>query len=948
MKIKRVFTVNCVNDIFSAKFKKISVEIKSSNLSSLYKTVEVEVPDFWSKSATDLLVGKYLKKTGIPSVTKKIIEKDVPEWLQKSEADIDYLNKLPEEQRYIGENSAKQIFIRLAGAWTYWGYKLNYFDSEQSAKIFFDEVCYILCHQISAPHSPHWFNVGINWAYGILGESQDYFYFDENTKKIIKSKNSYEKPQTNSCFIQGIEDDLFKENGFLDLIKKESKLLQHGSGSGTNFSSIKSKGEPVRNNEISFGLMSFLKVKDINAGLMNSLETVKKTSKRILLDVDHPEIEDFISWKLKEEQKLVSLVTGSEINHKILQLVLKVCEEYDGSNEEKIDINVNKKLRDILSIAKSLSVPGKFIRRVLLLAKQQIFSLDFDSFSVLLDSESYRTVSGQNSKNTVVVSNLFLNTVLNNKKWNLINRTDGSISKTVDSYKLWEKINYSVWSCMDPSLHYDDTINDWHTCSIDGKIKGSNTYSEFLFLDDTSCGLVSINLLKFRKKDATFDVEKFSHVVSLFTIMLDICVSMTGYPSEKIANLSNKYRPIGLGYCNMASYLMSLALPYDSEKARNLSATISSLLTAKSYETSSFIAKKKGSFDRYKENSSNMLRVLRNHRRASNGEKTGYEGLSTLPVSLDSSLVDDKNLIKEVLKSWDSVIVLGEQFGFRNAQVTLVALADNISILMDCSTTGIEPEFALVKYKYLEKERYSKVVNPEVLLALEILGYTDEEILDISNYMTGYKTLLNAPSINHKTLKNKGFTEIELEKLENVFSNNISNIEFAFNIPILGEDFCVNKLGIKKENFKDPNFSLLQYLGFNKDEVLNANIYVTGSRGLEKAPSLKRKHVNIFDCSVPCGMRGTRYLSWQAHVNMLAAVQPFLSGGVCKNIMLSKDSNIIDCSNVYMEAWKKAAKTALIYIGGSKLFQPLQENILNDDKIKGFDLIEVLQKIQIK
>ena len=944
MRIERLFTKNYTNDVFSASFKKISVELKSNSADSLFTTIDIEVPDFWSKSAIDVLAQNYLRKSCVPAITKKVIEKDIPEWLQKNEADIEALNNLPEKERYVRETSAKQVFTRLAGAWTYWGYKLSYFDSEESAKIFFDEMRYILCHQIASPHSPHWFNMGLHWAYGITGDSQGHFYFDESIQTVMPTLNAYERPQSHSCFIQGVDDNLLREDGLLDLIVKEARLFKYGSGSGTNFSSIRAKGEEISSGGVSSGLMSFLKVGDISTGVINSGGALKLASKRVLLDVDHPEIEEFVSWKLKEEQKIVSLVTGSKINHKILQLILSTCESYNGSLHDRIDININTKLKDVLSIAKSLMVPEKFIRRVLFLARQGIYTLDFDTFIASVDSESYKSVSGQNSNNTVVVYNDFLAKVENNEQWDLINRGNGQVFKTLNARDLWKKINYSAWSCTDPSLHFDNTINDWHTCIDDGKIKGGNTYSEYLFLDDTSCGLASINLLYFRKDDASFDTDKFSYVVSLFTLMLGICVSMTEYPSAKIAERSNKYRPIGLSYCNMASYLMSLGLPYDSEEGRNLAAAISSLLTSKAYETSALIAKKKGPFEYFERNSKNMLRVLKNHRKVANGEKEGYDGVSITPIPLNHNVISDKNLIKEVLSSWDNAISLGEAYGFRNAQVTSVASGGMVRVVMDCSTSGIEPEFALVKYKRLEDGSYSKEVNKEVLFALEILGYTKEEIQDISNYMTGYKTLLNAPVINHESLKSKGFSEVELEKIESVISNNISNIEFAFNIPILGEDFCVKKLGIQKEKFKDPNFSLLQFLGFSKEDVISANIHVTGSMGLEKASSLKAEHLPIFDCANPCGLRGTRFLPWKAHIEMVASVQPFISGGVSKIITLSKDSVIDDCSDAYLYAWKRGVKSASLFIEGSKLFQPLQDNILDNDHIKEFDFIEALQE----
>ncbi|MCL2567377.1 MAG: vitamin B12-dependent ribonucleotide reductase [Alphaproteobacteria bacterium] len=944
MKVERLFTVQQGADAFAAEFKTVAVEVRNLKGDSLFSTIDVEVPSMWSKSAVDILAKRFLRGSGVPSITKKVAESNVPQWLQKSEPDMEALEKLPLAQRFTGETSAKQVFTRLAGAWTYWGYKLDYFDSEESAKNFFDEMCYILCHQIAAPHSPQWLNSGLHWAYGICDENQGHFYFDESMQTVCKTTSAYERPHSHSCFIQGVEDNLLREEGMLDLVLKSARLSKFGSGSGTNFSNIRGKGEPISSGGVSSGLISFLKIFDTTTGAINSGGITRLTPQRVVLDADHPDIEEFVSWKLKEEQKGISLITGSQINHQILQLILTTVQEFDGSIEDKIDIDKNIKLKNVLSVAKSLMIPEKLIKNVLLLAKQNIYTLDFDIFLATTGIDSYNAVIGQSSNTTVAVSNLFLEKVLNEEKWNLINRIDGSRAKSINAKDLWDKISYSVWSCADPNLHFEDTINQWHTCLEDGRIRGSNSFAEYLFLDDTACGLASINLMRFRNHDATFNTVNFSYVVSLFTLALGICVSMSEYPSEKIAELSNKFRPIGLSYCNMGALLMSLGLAYDSTEGRSMAAAVSSLLTSKAYEASSIIAKKKGPFDGYAKNSSHMLRVLQNHRRAAYGKTAGYEGITIAPMPLNHDSIADKNLLAELLKSWDKVIELGTVFGFRNAQVSCITANSATNVLMDCATFGLEPEFALVKHKPQENGSYSKVINEEVLLGLKMLQYTEEEILDIAKYMTGYKTLKNAPALNHESLKSAGFSEVELDKIENTLSN-IANIEFAFSIPILGEEFCVHTLGIPKDNFKDPNFSLLQHIGFLSKDIIEANIYVVGSMGLEKAPSMKKEHIHIFDCSTPNGMRGVRSLSLQAHIGMSVAVQPFISGGINKTIILDKNSTIADCGRAYMNLWQKGAKVASLLVDGSKLSQPVKNSILDNDKIKKITMQDIFSKV---
>ncbi|MDR2008611.1 MAG: vitamin B12-dependent ribonucleotide reductase [Alphaproteobacteria bacterium] len=940
MRIERLFTKNPSENIFAANFKVVAVEVRNSAGDSMFTNIEIEVPELWSQQATDILVKRFLRTSGVPAITKKVVETNVPQWLQKSVADEEALEKLPATERFIGETSAKQVFTRLAGAWTYWGYKLDYFESEESARNFFDEMCYILCHQIAAPHSPQWFNSGLNWAYGIRGENQGHFYFDESLQMVGSTQSAYERPHSHSCFIQGVEDNLLREDGMLDLVLKAGRVSKFGSGSGTNFSNIRGKGEPISSGGVSSGLISFLKICDTTTGVINSGGITRLTPQRAVLDANHPDIEEFVSWKLKEEQKVISLIAGSQINYQVLQLILNTVQEFSGDIADKIDIDKNLELRNVLSVAKSLMIPEKLIKTALLLAKQNIFTLDFDIFAAALGSDSYNTVSAQSSNTTVAVSNAFLEKVLREEKWDLINRIDGSVAKSINAKDLWKKISYSVWSCADPNLHFEDTINQWHTCPQSGKIKGSSSYAEYLFLDDTACGLASINLMHFRNADATFNTENFSYVVSLFTMALGICVSMSEYPSEKIAELSNKFRPIGISYGNMSALLLSMGLAYDSEEGVNMAAAISSLLTSKAYETSSIIAKKKGAFDGYAKNAEHMLRVLQNHRKAAHGID-GYEGISINPIPLNHKKIADKNLLAEVLKSWDKVIELGTIFGFRNAQVSCIALSPAINTLMDFSTFGVEPEFALVKHRLQEDGSYTKIINEEVLLCLKVLGYTEAEILDISKYMTGYKTLKNAPFLNHESLQAKGFTNVELEKIENTLGS-IANIEFAFSIPILGEEFCVNTLGIPKDNFKDPNFSMLQYLGFLKKDIIEANIYVVGSMGLEKAPSMKKEHIYIFDCSTPNGMRGVRSLSVQAHMNMAAAVQPFVSGGIAKTIILDKNATIEDCGKAYMDMWQKGIKVASLLVDGSKLSQPIKNSILDDDKIKKLNFKDIL------
>ncbi len=944
MKIDKLFT-DGKTDCYGVSFKISNSDIKSTDGRSLFKSIDVEVPDTWSQISIDILVQKYFRKNSVPACLKKVQEKGIPEWLQRSEADKDALLNLPENERYIGEVSVKQVFRRIAGGWTYWGYKLGYFDDENSAKNFFSEIQYILCNQIAAPNSPQWFNTGLHWAYGIDSEAQGHYFFDEQLQEIIPSKSAYERPQPHACFIQSISDNLVNSNGIMELVLKESRLFKYGSGTGTNFSTIRGKGESLSGGGRSSGVMSFLKVGDVAAGAIKSGGITRRAAKMVILDVDHPDVEDFISWKLKEEQKVVSLITGSKINHKVLELILKSCEVYQSdsklSENDRFNIELNKKLYRALSIAKALMVPEKFVDRVMQLAKQGVFTLDFATFSTAWDSESYYTVSGQNSNNSVSVTNNFLYSVENDEDWQLINRVDKSVAKSVKASDIWNKIVYSAWSCADPGLQYSDTINQWHTCPVEGAIRASNPCSEYLFLDDTACNLASINLIRFRKSDGSFDTDTFEFVIRLFILALEISVAMAQFPSQRIAYLSYKYRTLGLGYANIGAYLMSIGIPYDSEEGRNICAAITSILTAVAYSVSSEIAKEKGTFLGYQDNSENMLRVIRNHRRAAYSLVDEYEGLAIKPIALNTNLLKDYNLANKARTSWDVALLLAKRHGFRNAQVTCIAPTGTIGLLMDCSTTGIEPDFSIIKYKNLAGGGYFKIINNTVTMGLKYLGYSTHDLEKIINYIIGHKTIKEAPYINHNTLKAKGFSESEITKIETALPN-IFNIEFAFNTHILGEDFCSNVLGIELDKLKNPNFSLLQAIGFSREQITDANIYLTGSMGVEGCDLIKEEHLAVFDCANICGVRGTRFLSYESHVKMLAAAQSFISGGISKTINMPATATIKDCSEAYKLAWQLGVKAAALYVDGSKLSQPLQSSLLDDDSLSSYDLIQAV------
>ena len=935
MRIERRCTKEGQSPYTDIAFRLTTSEIRNPDGSVVFRAENVEVPEQWSQVASDVLAQKYFRKAGVPSRLKKVEEESVPSWLWRSAADEAALNDLPETERFTGEQSCKQVFDRLAGTWTYWGWKGGYFSSEEDARAFFDEHRYMLAMQMVAPNSPQWFNTGLHWAYGIDGPSQGHFYVDHKTGKLVQSATAYEHPQPHACFIQSINDDLVNGGGIMDLWVREARLFKYGSGTGSNFSKLRGEGEKLSGGGKSSGLMSFLKIGDRAAGAIKSGGTTRRAAKMVILDVDHPDVEQFVDWKVIEEQKVANLVTGSKINQKHLRAILKACVNCEGSGDDCFDPEKNPVLRREIKAARKNHVPDNYIRRVIQFAKQGYKDLEFPTYDTDWDSEAYLTVSGQNSNNSVRVTDEFLKAVEADRDWDLFWRTrPGKISKTVKARDLWEKIGYAAWASADPGLQFHTTINDWHTCATSGPIIASNPCSEYMFLDDTACNLASLNLLAFHNPATGegrghYDIEGYEHAVRLWTVVLEISVLMAQFPSREIAQRSFDFRTLGLGYANVGGLLMSSGIPYDSEAGRAICAALSAIMTGISYATSAEMAAELGAFPRFAENRESMLRVVRNHRRAAYGERTGYEQMTTPPVPLEHKAIPDQKLAEHAKRAWDRALSLGEAHGYRNAQATVVAPTGTIGLVMDCDTTGIEPDFALVKFKKLAGGGYFKIINRAVPEALRVLGYGDNEIAEIVAYAVGHGTLAEAPAINHDTLKAKGFTDEAIEKVEKALPTAF-DVKFVFNKWTLGIDF-LRELGIAPADLAAPNFDLLTHLDFTKREIEAANIHVCGAMTVEGAPHLKPEHYPVFDCANPCGRTGKRFLSVDSHIRMLAAAQPFISGAISKTINMPNDASVADCKAAYIQSWKLGLKANALYRDGSKLSQPLQSQLIADE-----------------
>ena len=941
MKFKRFYTKSDWDSPYGEmKFVSRKSEIKNPDGSLVFRMDDVVVPESWSQVATDIIAQKYFRKAGVPVELKKIKEKGVPEWLQRSKADETALKKLDEEERYTHERDSRQVFNRLAGCWTYWGWKHDYFDTEEDARVFYEELCFMLANQMAAPNSPQWFNTGLNWAYGINGPSQGHYYVDAKTGKLKKSEDAYSHPQPHACFIQSVGDDLVNEGGIMDLWVREARLFKYGSGTGSNFSDLRAEGESLSGGGRSSGLMSFLKIGDRAAGAIKSGGTTRRAAKMVTLDLDHPDIEEYVNWKVREEQKVAAIVAGSKVTQKHLKKIIRLCHQPVEIDGKRVNGSVSrdplkhKELGEAIRQAKRDQVPLNYIERVVQLAGQGFTDIKFDVYDTDWNSEAYMTVSGQNSNNSVRVPNAFMKAVVDDDQWNLYGRIEKRKAKeegrepqpmkTLQARELWDQIAFAAWSCADPGTQYHDTINEWHTCPEDGPIKASNPCSEYMFLDNTACNLASLNLMKYFEDEqcSRFDVESIRYASRLWTVVLEISVLMAQFPSKEIAELSYIFRTLGLGYANLGTALMVQGVPYDSSEGCAMAGAITCMMHMSSYAASAEMASELGPFEGYERNSEHMLRVLRNHRRAAwNTDHDDYEELTIKPMAINPVECPDY-LLKAAREDADRAVKKGEKYGYRNAQVTCIAPTGTIGLVMDCDTTGIEPDFALVKFKKLAGGGYFKIINQSVPLALKNLGYSPSQIDEIIRYAKGSGSLEECPHINPDSLKEIGFTEEKIKAVEEALPGSF-DIKFAFNQWTLGEDFCKEVLDITEEQLSNYEFDMLRHLGYTQDQIREANDFVCGTMTVEGAPHLKDEHLPVFDCANKCGRIGTRFIAPEGHIRMMAAAQPFISGAISKTINLPNEATVDDIKDAYMLSWELMLKANALYRDGSKLSQPL-------------------------
>ncbi len=923
MKIVRRFTREGEDPCASVVFTSRSSRIVNPDGSVVFEMKDIAVPESWSQVAVDVLAQKYFRRAGVPSKTERVAETGVPEWLRRC---------IPADgAAFGGETNSRQVFHRLAGCWTYWGWKGGYFSTEADARAFYDETVYMLATQMAAPNSPQWFNTGLHWAYGIEGPPQGHFYVDPDTRQVRRSTSAYERPAPHACFIQSVADDLVNEGGIMDLWVREARIFKYGSGTGSDFSSLRGEGEPLSGGGRSSGLMSFLKIGDRAAGAIKSGGTTRRAAKMVVLQLDHPDIEEFINWKVVEEQKVAALVTGSKLLNRHMNAVLKACSE--GTEPQRYEPKHNPVLRKAIQQARADLIPENYIARAIQLARQGVREVQVEEYNTDWTSKAYYTVSGQNSNNSVRVPNSFMKALQQDGDWPLYWRTekakalrekrDPKPCRVLKARALWDQIAYAAWSCADPGVQFDTTINEWHTCPADGRINASNPCSEYMFLDDTACNLASINLLRFYDPvTGLFDVESFQHVCRLWTIILEISVYMAQFPSVPVAQKSFDFRTLGLGYANLGALLMVQGIPYDSPEGRAQCGAITALMHASAYSISAELAAELGPFPRYSANREAMLRVIRNHRRAAyNADPSEYEGLTITPVGIDPNHCPEY-LLRAARAECDRMCELGQQHGFRNAQVTVIAPTGTIALVMDCDTTGIEPDFALVKFKKLAGGGYFKIINQSVPPALARLGYSPEQIDDIVRYCRGTGSLQGCPHINRESLKARGLPDEVIARIEESLPLTFE-LPFAFNRYVIGDEVLRTCLGMSDAQMESPQLDILAAMGFTREQIAQANSYVCGTMTIEGAPHLKPQHYPVFDCANKCGRTGKRFLSVEAHIRMMAAAQPFISGAISKTINMPYEATIEDIKAAYQLSWTLMLKANAIYRDGSKLSQPL-------------------------
>jgi ribonucleoside-diphosphate reductase alpha chain len=920
MRVSRLITDRNSDPFAGISWKTVDVEICSADPAARVCLTDIEVPSAWSYSAAETFARYYIRRTGVPVALTKVKEKEIPEFLWRSVPDTAALQALREEQRTTQEVSAKQVFLRLAGAWTYWGVRCGYFDTQEDARAFHDETCALLARQVMAPNSPQWFNTGLFWAYGMAGPAQGHFFADIDSGKLKSSNNAYERPQLHACFLHGVKDELVNEGGIMHLFEREARVFKYGSGAGANLSSIRGAGEELSGGQAAQGLMRFLAIGDKAAGAISSGGLPRRAGKMVVVDIDHPDVTSFIRWKGEEQFKAAALITGARVMRQHLNGVMAAMAAMEG--DARLSPQQNPALKTAIARAKRAMIPASAIDRVISYAKQGYRELHIPVYTAEDGSDVFFTVSAHQTKQAVRVTHRFMQAAEDKEKFALRRRTDGGVAKHTQATDLFDDLAHAVWATGEPTIQFSDTIARAHTCPETDRIRASTPASEYLFLDDTACPLAAINLLACADAKGFLDLPLFAHVVKLSTLMLDISISMAQYPSRAMARRTLDTRPIGLGIANFASLLMRMGYAYDSDEARATVAAICGLLTGEAAMVSAELAKELGEFAEFGKNRAAYLKLIHSKRElVLHGDAEDTAATTNLEALPQPELAD---ALKRV---WEMAAIKAEAYGMRNAQLSCVPPTATIARVMDCETLGLLPVAALVRHQPQANGTLRKTASPNMAYGLASLGYSIKQVDEMVRYVCGQRTLKNAPAISHAALAAHGFGAAEIEAVEEALADAL-DIHAAFDPFVLGDKFCREVLKLPAGALHDANFSVLTHLGLSDEEIDEADRFACGTRSLEGAPHLRAEDAAVFIAG------GEHRVTAEAQIALSAAAQQFLTGGIAHTIMLPHSASMEDCQQLIRQGWRAGLKSLTLMREGAALYDDVA---ISEDIKEGAD-----------
>lgn len=906
MRIPRQITFANESPFAGVTFKTVDVEICASDPAARVCLTDVEVPAHWSYEAAETFVRYYIRRAGVPVAVTRVREEGVPAWLARSVPDTAALMALPPEARTTHERSATQVFSRMAGMWTYWGFKAGYFDTEEDARAFHDETCALLARQVMAPNSPQWFNAGLHWAYGMTGPAQGHFYADMVDGKVHRSASAYERPQLHACFLHAVRDELVNEGGIMHLFEREVRSFKYGSGTGVNMSAIRASGESISSGAHAGGLQRFLAVGDKAARAIHSGGLPRRAGRTVVVDIDHPEVLEFIRWKGEEQYKAAALITGARVMRKYLSGVMAAIEQSTG--EGRLDPTTNPALKKAMDEARRALIPTSAIERVLAYARQGYRELHIPVYSAEKDSEVFFTVAAHQGRQAVRVTERFMQAAEDKHRFALRRRTDGGVSEQAEAGDVLDELAHAAWSAGEPTIHFADAIAVANTCPESGIIRASTPASEYFFLDDTACPLAALNLLALSDSKGFLDIPLFSHVVRITTLLLDISVGIAQYPSREMARRTVDTRPLGLGFANLGALIMRMGYAYDSDEARAVAASVAALMTGEAMLASAELAKELGAFAEFAKNRDAYLSLIQKRR-----EKLGVE------ATVDFNVLPQTELLDAVKRVWEVAQLKAEVYGARNAQLSCVPPTATIARVMDCETLGVTPVASLVRYAQQAGGHLRKKLSINVTYGLYARGYSREQVEEITRFVCGHGTLNGAPGIDHGLLRAKGFGEGQLRAVEEALAD-ATDIHAAFDPWDLGEKFCREQLKLSDAQMYSAKFKVLSHLGFDDKAIAAANLYACGAQHLEQAPHLTAQDAAVFATNLPLA-GGAPSVSAEAQIAMMAALQPFLTGGIAHTVTLPHETTTETCRELICKAWHAGLKSLSLYREGCALYE---------------------------